>query len=363
MAAIVTDFFRIKNARDFISAVAARSVYTTLGKVTPWADDLNPPLPASGYNEAMYDYWNDAFAARRIMPSDVAHVIPRNDWVSGDNTYVTYNPADATLFSKKFHTVVNDSDTIKVYKLITRGVGATTVKPVHTTADLPAADADGYIWKYMYTIPGATYLKFSTDFHVPVVLTPSNIATNSGGVLPAPVGGHGFDNISELGAYSVSVNARFSYSENGLISAYNEFRKVAIVEGIRVFNGAPGAATQGSPIVGAFATDPTLNLVTTLNLSTISGQFLGDEIVTSGASTGRVIGHDIIANKLHVSVLTGTFANGNTLTATSGASAIVSSITPPGAVKYSGETIYLEYRRPVSRAGDQTESISVIIEF
>lgn len=363
MAATVTDFFRIKNARDFVDSCATKSVYVTLGKVTPWANESNPPLPTTSYNETAYEYWNDVFAGRKVKSTDVAHVIPRNDWISGDNTYVAYNPADAMLFSKKFHTVVNDADVIKVYKLIVKGAGATTIKPVHTTANLPSVGADGYVWKYMYTVPADKYLKFSTDFHIPVSQTPSNSATNSDGILPAPIGGHGTNNITELGAYSISVNARFAYSENGLISAYNDFRKVSIVEGMRVFNGTPGAAIQGNPLIGAMVTDETISLVTTLVLASSSGQFMADEIVTTGASTGRVIGHDVIANKLHVSVLTGTFTNGNALTAPSSASGIVASIIAPAAVKFSGETIYIENRRPVSRSGDQTESVSIVIEF
>ena len=51
-----------------------------------------------------------------------------------------------------------------------------------------------------------------------------------------------------------------------------------------------------------------------------------------------------------------TLANSNTLTLTSG-------YATPELQEYSGDIIYLENRKPIQRASDQTEDIKVIIEF
>lgn len=365
MTAIVTDQFRVKNAADFKASVDSAKVYVTLGKIQSWADDINPPVPTSSIVDSVYDVWNAAYAARRVGADDIRHVIPRNNWVSGDTTYVPYNPADPLLLTKKFHTVVDDGGTFKVYKLIVKGPGATTVKPTHTTAAIPAAGGDGYAWKYMYTITTADYLKFATDFYIPVVNISGNVASGAGGgATPLPIGGHGVNNIAELGAYSVAINARFAYDEGGLLPVVNDFRQVAFIENPLQFNGTAGVYGSGDAGSGAVVSgDDVLNLSTVITLTSASGTFQSDEVVSSPTGTANVVGHDVIGNKLHVQLTSGTFTTGQALSAPSGAAATAGAITAPGAQLYSGKVIYIENRRPVARSGDQTESITTVIEF
>lgn len=364
MAAIITDSFRIKNTKDFIAKAATENMYLTIGRSNAWPNDTLPPDPATSLKEIRTDVWSDVIGAKRITTSDVSHVIPRYEWVSGDTGYVAYDPADELLFTKKFHTVVNDNGTYKVYKLIVRGAGATTVKPTFTTAAIGTAGADGYRWKFMYTIPVADYIKFATNSHVPIGLTASNTATGAG-ASPLPPGGHGADNIEELGAYYASINVRLEYSEGGVIPTTNEFRKIAIVAAPLVFNGTAGVTDSGNPVAGTAASGAVYNLCTRLTLSQANTNFTQDETITAtGGATARVVNYDAANKYLYVQMLTGTIATSNTVTGgTSGVAATVSAIAGPGLQTYSGDTIYLENRQPIPRSPDQTESITTVIEF
>ena len=49
--------------------------------------------------------------------------------------------------------------------------------------------------------------------------------------------------------------------------------------------------------------------------------------------------------------------------ADSGATATVSTVNNPEIEYYSGDSIYVENRAPITRASDQTENIKLIIEF
>lgn len=308
MAAIITDSFRIKNAKDFIAKAATENMYLTIGRSNAWPNDTLPPDPATSLKEIRTDVWADVIGAKRITTSDVSHVIPRYEWVSGDTGYVAYDPADELLFTKKFHTVVNDNGTYKVYKLIVRGAGATTVMPTFTTAAIGAAGADGYRWKFMYTIPVADYIKFATNSHVPIGLTASNTGTGAG-ASPLPPGGHGADNIEELGAYYASINVRLEYSEGGVIPTTNEFRKIAIVAAPLVFNGTAGVTDSGNPVAGTAATGAVYNLCTRLTLSQANTNFTQDETITAtGGATARVVNYDAANKYLYVQMLTGTIA-------------------------------------------------------
>ena len=364
MAAIITDSFRIKNTKDFIAKVATENMYLTIGRSNAWPNDTLPPDPATSLKEIRTDVWLDVIGAKRITTSDVAHVIPRYDWVSGDTGYVAYDPTDALLFTKKFHTVVNDNGTYKVYKLIVRGAGATTVKPTFTTAAIGTAGADGYRWKFMYAIPVADYIKFATKSHAPIGLTASNTATGVGAA-PLPPGGHGADNVEELGAYYASINVRLEYSEGGAIPTTNEFRKIAIISAPLVFNGTAGVADSGNPAAGSAASGSVYNLCTRLTLSEANTNFTQDETITAtGGATARVVNYDAANKYLYVQMLTGTIATSNTVTGgTSAVAATVAAITGPGLQTYSGDTIYLENRQPIPRSPDQTESITTVIEF
>ena len=61
------------------------------------------------------------------------------------------------------------TDEYNVYKCLDNNNNATSLfKPVGTTVD-PVTMPDGYMWKYMYSIPIALRNKFLTDTYMPVV--------------------------------------------------------------------------------------------------------------------------------------------------------------------------------------------------
>lgn len=364
MAAIITDSFRIKNAKDFIAKAASENLYLLIGRSNAWPNDTMPPAPGTSLKEIRNDVWADAFGAKKIASNDVSHVITRYDWVTGDTGYVAYDPTDQLLFTKKFYTVSNDNGTYKVYKLIVRGAGASTVQPLFTTAAIGTAGADGYRWKYMYTIPVADYIKFATSTHAPLGATAANTATGAG-ALPYPPGGHGADNIEELGAFYSSINVRLEYSEGGVIPTTNEFRKISIVTGPLIFNGTAGVTDSGNPVAGSVASASVYNLATRLTLTEANTLFTQDETITAtGGATARVVNYDAANKHLYVQMLTGTIIATNTITGgTSSVTATVNALAAPGLQTFSGDTIYLENRQPIPRSPDQSESITTVIEF
>ena len=367
MAAIITDSFRIKNAKDFIAKAATENLYLTFGRSNAWPNDILPPTPTTALKEIRNDVWSDIIGAKKITSTDIAHVIPRYDWSASEAAFVAYDPTDAMMFTKKFYCVSNDNGTYKVYKCIVKGGGLSTVQPVHTTAAIPTADAAGYRWKFMYQIPVADYIKFATNSHVPIGQTASNTAVGAGAT-PLPPGGHGADNIEELGAFFSSINVRLEYSEGGVIPVTNEFRKIAIVSGPLVFNGTAGITDSGNPVAGTNATGTVYNCTTRLTLNAgASSTWAQDETITAtGGATARVVNYDSVNRYLFVQMISGTIAATNTLTGgTSAATGVVAAagVSNTGLQTYSGDTIYLENRQPIPRSSDQTESITTVVEF
>jgi len=189
MAAIITEKFRIHNAKQFKEdfGESASSSYIFIGRSFDWTDENNPPSPANAVGEEI-DSYADMIAMKKVSSSDVSHGLTRYDWTSGTSydeyahDYSASNTSPATsannLYDSRFFVI---TDEYNVYKCIRTGrdssgaVVVSDVKPTGTsattlveTADSNAASGRGYVWKYMYTISASETIKFVTNDFIPV---------------------------------------------------------------------------------------------------------------------------------------------------------------------------------------------------
>lgn len=350
MAAIVTDNFRVRDANDFIASVSEDSMYMFIAKTDPWPNDIAPPAPTDSLQETEYTHWDDMIAAKKMVAANVSNLIPRVDWLSG-TIYTEYDPTDADLHRTEFYVKNSNHD---VYKCIDNNGGlASTVEPTGTPTAI-FTTGDGYSWKYMYSMTGDDVLYFLSSQFMPVRNTASNADNDGPGQTPYPPGGHGTDNIKELGAYFVGINVRFEFDEGGDFTVVNDYRKIGLVQNPYLY----GTTTV--------ATDATIRQSTVFDMSGISGTFTPDETIEGAtpADTARVIEHNILDDKLYVQVLTGIFSPTNSITGdSSGATATIDAITDPDLEPYTGDLLYVETRNPVNRDQAQVESVSVILQF
>lgn len=171
---IITSHFRIHNAMQFAESFDESNptrYYFYIGKSYEWANEADPPTPSDTYQETYYNQWRNMIAAKRIYSSQVSHVIPRYDWVSGttyDQWDDTENLQDVTTYRLPNHNFYALTDEYNVYKVIdNNGYSASTVKPTGTGTTI-ISTGDGYRWKYMYTISAGEILNFLTHDFMPV---------------------------------------------------------------------------------------------------------------------------------------------------------------------------------------------------
>ena len=217
----------------------------------------------------------------------------------------------------------------------------------------------------------------------------SSIGAGTGGsVTPiiSPRGGHGFNAVEELGAHYVMMNTKLEQAEGDDVTVANDFREVGIVKDPYNFGTTTvsSASTRRQSYAIKMAAAP-------------STDYTIDEKITqsSTGAVGRVVEWDATNNILYY--VQERFANfginaagnyvafsgANTVTgATSLAAAIPSStasenVTLTGGTVLtfttgyanpelepdSGHILYVENRRPISRASDQTEDIKIVVEF
>ncbi len=193
-----------------------------------------------------------------------------------------------------------------------------------------------------------------------------------------PAGSHGSNDVEELGGHFVMLQAKFEPADADATQV-NDFRRVGIVKNPEVSGG------------GSAFTASTARNTNAVLLATGSGNYQVDEVITQNGTnaSGRVVEWDS-ANKILYYVQekyatygldtnsnltlfsgTGTIQGGTssvTYTPSSSSSTVnnvvfSSGYANPEMKRDTGEIIYVENRRPISRASDQTEDIKVVVEF
>lgn len=152
--------------------------YYFLGRVTTWGGtDVSPESEVIESFDEDDTIRNNIIYLRKISPNDVSLVMRRHDWVSGE----IYSRWDSSIEMKDLpFYVINSAN--KVYKCLDNNNGAaSTIEPTTVTYN-QIETADGYIWKYMFSIPAFKNFKFSNSSYVPVQTAVSDSFYNSGSI-------------------------------------------------------------------------------------------------------------------------------------------------------------------------------------
>ena len=212
MPAIITNKFRIHNQEQFVESFtesASNVYYMGIGRSQAWATstrgdsrtqyegtDASPLTPVDSVSQEFHTF-DDLLAAKRVTNTDVSVVIPRRNWATGTvydyyrhdyghyvtgstSSVVTADSGATALYDATFYVM---SSAFNVYKCLDNNSGAnSTVEPTGTSTSI-LSTADGYKWKFMYTLSAAQQSNFlSTDFMA--VATNSTVAAaNTAGAI------------------------------------------------------------------------------------------------------------------------------------------------------------------------------------
>jgi len=487
-----------------------------LSGVYRYADENTPPVPLDNQTEK-FDIYDDIIAAKRITDSFARSVIRRYNWDLVANPYFDMWKPDysatpggggqigkptatnaSSIADAKYY-VINSN--YEVFKCLYNGQFNSTAyaNAQYEPKTTPAAGqgtysagifnepgANGYVWKYMYTMPTDDVLRFlSTDFmpivsktnttrvaveaaavagaidvvlaesaganlpngthyapiigdgtggkvsivvasgaitsvtvtaagsgytyaSVPLVtgtgsgatalglfsntglttsVTVGATATGALEVVLPPQGGHGSNFEEELNGKRVMLNIRLTFAEgSGDFPVDNDFRRIGLIKDPYNY----GTTT--------FATLDTLNGLYSVKINAATANYFPDErisqTVTGGTAYGTVVSWQLDSGSTTAGVLkyiqtpsehadngvvrafesnasnaiagATSLASGTVTTALNGNAqnvTFVSGLATPEIANNSGELIYIENRRLITRAPDQIEDIKLVIEF
>lgn len=211
-----------------------------------------------------------------------------------------------------------------------------------------------------------TMINVGTNYSIANLTFVGNGSLGSGATATpviAPPGGHGKDPVHELYGHNVMLNVQITGSESNTFPTNNDFRIVSLIADPLLAGGTAANATS-------------ISTTTKLVITSASGQFTTDEIIT-GNTTGAKgrLAWFANTNTAHTKgtlnlvrvsrVGTGiNFATGEVVTGgTSGKTATISTRTNPAIRHYTGEVLFIENRSPVTRSTSQTEDIKIVTKF
>ena len=104
------------------------------------------------------------------------------------NMFITFTTVSTLGFEAlhlaKFYCMTSDNN---VYKCINNNYGAASTSRPYGTSYSNLTTPDGYVWKYMFTVPNAFANKFMTGNHIPVTTSIKNQYYSNGSIVSATI--------------------------------------------------------------------------------------------------------------------------------------------------------------------------------
>lgn len=179
---------------------------------------------------------------------------------------------------------------------------------------------------------------------------------------PSPIGGHGFNPISELGTRHIMLTAKFTKDESGNLPTDIDFRQIGILSNPYAYFGT--SVEQANASIYKTTTDYVV--------SAGFGAYIPDEIVFQSVDgtlenahfRGTVLSFD---DTLHIVKLINTQGTATLDTLlignTSSTARVALQEQLPSFIPFSGYMVYLENREPVQRNSDGSEQIRLVLGY
>ena len=168
MPAIITDTLKRQIARDFFDQFQnnTQNYYVAIGKSEQWDSNETVPTPQNN-PEAESEFRDGMQAIKRMSGSSL--VVPRNNWSNG-RIYSQYDDRQQGYPTNPYYV---KTDNNQVYLCLEAGrnkagvIQPSTVEPTGSN-NHSFRTADGYVWKFLYTISAANQEAFQSSNFMPV---------------------------------------------------------------------------------------------------------------------------------------------------------------------------------------------------
>ena len=161
--------------------------YYFIGNVLDWSDPANPDSPEATQEYERYTR-NGILSVKKINFRDISYVVPRINWTTGtvydqyDGNYSASSPSSSGATSLKTANFYVLTSSYGVYKCIFNNNEAESTEEPSGQDITTFSTSDGYVWKYLYTIPLSSQNRFLTLDYMPVQKAVTNAYYSNGEV-------------------------------------------------------------------------------------------------------------------------------------------------------------------------------------
>jgi hypothetical protein len=140
-------------------------MYAFIGKQLPWNAGTEVPVTPTETDAIINDYYRYGILAKQLSYTNASLVVDRNNWTA-NTKYNTYE-ANTNFY------VLNSKD--QVFKCLANNASANSTSEPSLSLSTTSLEepyvltADGYKWKYLYTVSSVQKQRFLTEDWMPVV--------------------------------------------------------------------------------------------------------------------------------------------------------------------------------------------------
>jgi hypothetical protein len=224
-----------------------------------WTNETSPEAVSDSF-EYENATRNEALLYKQIDSNDICAVIPRHDWIAGYtfdmyDEYSSSKPAFSgatALENAEFYCLTDD---FNVYKcLYNNNNKPSSTRPTGTSIT-PIKLDDGYIWKYMYTVPLTVRNKFLNATTMPVIAALSNQFYSNGSIVSYTIENPGKK--YPITTYKITgfkiIDGGSGYTSTPNITLSNPDQSggtTATIQTVTISNGAISAVTMNNQGTG-----------------------------------------------------------------------------------------------------------------
>jgi hypothetical protein len=312
-----------------------------------------PIFQPGSYNTNNIYSGTDGYKWKYIYTVDIGSKVKFMDatWMPVPVGYNTPNPLQTSAGAGSI-------DVINVYENgsdYNSGIPITITITGDGTGCVAVANVSGNsIADIIVTAPGSNY----TYANVTISSASGNGAIAYANTV-SPIGGHGFDSISELGCSHVMFTSEFNGDENGVIPTDIDFHQVGLVLNPTSLQTFPNPANSSI-----------YRTTTDLVVAPGFGAYVPDAIVYQGTSLetatfiGTCLSFNTSTNVVKVLNITGTpTTNAPLFGNTSKTVRTLLSVSPPNFTILSGYIAFIENRTGVQRSADGIEQFKFVLGY